>query len=323
VKPAAAAPDTSGPPPAAGSVAPLAVAVVIPAYRCAGTIARAVRSALAQTLPPAEIVVVDDGSPDDIPGALIGLPVRCLRRDNGGPGAARNTGIRATKAPLVAFLDADDTWEPDKLRLQVERLLAAPEAVAVCSDAWVADGRGGRVARSAGRALPERIAVEALLGRNPVALLTAVVRREALEQAGLFDEDRRAIAVEDLDLWLRLALLGPILAVPAPLATYHRTEGGLSVGPEGGQRFLQGTDYVYAKFLARHPARADWRGLVRLARAQSRRDASWECLRAGRFGRAALLALRALAHAPGSGAAWRLLLRAVCRWRPYGSGPVR
>jgi glycosyltransferase involved in cell wall biosynthesis len=98
------------------------LAVVVPAHRAAGTIEACLRDLLASTSPPDEIVVVDDASPDDTAARAAALGARVVRRErNGGPSAARNTGWRATTAPLVAFVDADVEVAPDALA----RLVAA------------------------------------------------------------------------------------------------------------------------------------------------------------------------------------------------------
>src|SRR5215469_428905 len=116
---------------APGGVAPT-VSVIIPAYNAAPVVGRAVASALAHTHAPHEILVVDDGSRDDIGGALAGFPapVRLLRKSNGGPGAARNFGAAVATGEWLALLDADDWWHPTKLERQLA-LAAADPAVAL------------------------------------------------------------------------------------------------------------------------------------------------------------------------------------------------
>src|ERR1700728_1366179 len=101
------------------------VSVIIPYYRAQETIARAVRSVLTQTYPPSEIIVVADGSPDDPSEELkgFGSAVTLIRKRNGGAASARNSGIDHAQGEWIAFLDADDHWEPSKL----ERQLAVSE----------------------------------------------------------------------------------------------------------------------------------------------------------------------------------------------------
>src|SRR5712675_1199611 len=96
------------------------VSVIIPTYNSGRLVVEAVESALAQTLAPAEILVVDDGSTDDTRDRLakFGPPVSYIHQENQGVAAARNRGIRAATGDLVAFLDADDVWHPKKLERQ-------------------------------------------------------------------------------------------------------------------------------------------------------------------------------------------------------------
>lgn len=101
-------------------MASTAVSAVIPTYNRAHLVTRAIRSALAALSPGDEVVVVDDGSTDDTAAAVeaFGPAVRLLRRPHEGAGAARNAGLAAAHGSLVAFLDSDDEWFPDKIDLQ-------------------------------------------------------------------------------------------------------------------------------------------------------------------------------------------------------------
>ena len=105
------------------------VAVVIPAFNAEAFIGEALDSVLSQTRPPAEVLVVDDGSSDSTADVVAGYGarVRYVRQSNAGPTVARNHGVRLTTSPLIAFLDADDWWDERKLELQVSALEADPE----------------------------------------------------------------------------------------------------------------------------------------------------------------------------------------------------
>lgn len=105
-----------------------AVSVVIPVFDGERFLAEAIRSALEQTVPPLEVLVVDDGSNDRSAAIASGFgpPVRCLRQDHAGPAAARNRGVAAARGGLVAFLDADDLWTSLALECRLRRLFGLP-----------------------------------------------------------------------------------------------------------------------------------------------------------------------------------------------------
>lgn len=196
------------------------ISAVIPAYNSAGTLARAVASALAQTCPPAEVIVVDDGSTDDTAsvGASFGEPIRLIRRENGGPGAARNTGIRAARGQWIGLLDADDAWLPHRLESQ------APH----CADERVGLIFSGRTGRPLGADQPVPD-VPSLWSRNPILNSSVLLRKAAWEAVGRFDEDRELIGVEDYNLWLRLASGGWTLQpVPGAVVDYTPAPGCLT-----------------------------------------------------------------------------------------------
>jgi hypothetical protein len=115
-----------------------AVSVIIPTYNRSGLVVRAVKSALAAMSPGDELLVIDDGSTDGTAEALrqFGDAIRCVRIENSGPASARNAGIGLAKGPFVTFLDSDDEWVPDKLRLQRRVMEAFPQVVYCFSNAF-------------------------------------------------------------------------------------------------------------------------------------------------------------------------------------------
>jgi teichuronic acid biosynthesis glycosyltransferase TuaG len=192
------------------------VSVIMPAYNSGRFLAESVRSVQAQTFGGWELVVVDDGSTDDTAAVAQGFVetdarVRYVARPNGGQGAARNTGLRAAKGDLVAFLDSDDLWLPGKLEAQIE-VLERTGVELVYTDGHIFSEDGAEWADEHFHILPgEARGVEmyrTLFRSNRIGTLSVLVKRSALDAVGLFDEDRAYQNCEDYDLWMRLAKWG-------------------------------------------------------------------------------------------------------------------
>ena len=186
------------------------VSVIIPTYNRAQKTARAISSVLYQTFTDYEIIVVDDGSNDhtaEILSLFEPYLTLLVHGENRGVSAARNTGIRATSAPLVAFLDSDDYWMPGKLALQAAFFGAHPEAVACqTQEQWIRKGR--RVNPAKKHRKPGGWIFEPSLRLCLVSPSAAMVRRDLLDEVGLFDENLPVC--EDYDLWLRISCRYPI-----------------------------------------------------------------------------------------------------------------
>jgi GT2 family glycosyltransferase len=206
-------------------LSPPLVSVVIPAYNGAAYILAAVQSALAQREVELEVIVVDDGSTDDtrqLVGSVVDPRLRLLADTNHGPAHARNQGCRAARATdYVAFLDADDSWDSEKLLEQTRFLETAPElGGAGCFMRYVSSS--GRVLGETGQTLQpadlHRVAAGELF---PFPMSSLIVRRSALARSGLFDESFRYAGSEDLDFLARLAAGGPLQCVPRVLGSYR------------------------------------------------------------------------------------------------------
>jgi len=201
------------------------ISVVIPAYNVAAFLPRSIGSVLAQTLKPAEVIVVDDGSTDNTVAVAMELGARVVRhRHNCGISATRNTGIRNATGEWIAFLDADDTWSPEKLERQADCIQS--DTVLVYTSLRIFDDIG---IRGESRAIDPVSAVRMLRYSNPIAPSTVVVKREACLQAGGFREDIRAC--EDWEFWVRLQRLGAFEAVAEPLTKYFLHANAASTNP--------------------------------------------------------------------------------------------
>jgi glycosyltransferase involved in cell wall biosynthesis len=210
----------------------LRVAVVIPAYQAAKTVGRAVHSVLAQTRPPAEILVVDDGSKDDPRAALAPFEnrVTLLHKPNGGAASARNLGIERARGDLIAFLDADDYWEPVKLERQIEVFHRHPEVGLVAGQFFEEIPGGLRVVPSpeAGELLDRVLELsgqEAFATAMRIWTGTVVVRRDVLGAERFVSGLEPA---EDRDLWARLTAGSPVYLLSEPLATAVLEPGSMS-----------------------------------------------------------------------------------------------
>lgn len=207
------------------SAAP-SVSVIVPAYNCASYLPRAIESVLAQSFTDFELLVVDDGSTDDTANVVdrysADRRVRFVRHaENTGPSAARNRGIRRSSGDLVAFLDADDDWARGKLEAQVTAV--ASDEADVCGVGCVRllpDGKEVIISKQppySGDGLYRE-----LLFKNtiPGSSSSIMVRRRCFDEVGLFDEE--LLAVEDRDMWLRLAARFRFVFVREPLVSINR-----------------------------------------------------------------------------------------------------
>jgi glycosyltransferase involved in cell wall biosynthesis len=206
--------------------------VVIPAYQAAAHIGRALDSVLAQTVPPLEIIVSDDGSTDDLPGALAPYRdrIRVVHGPNGGLPVARNRGFRAASGEFVANLDADDVLHAEWLEAVGELAAARPDLDILTTDGYRVDG--GRRRRFYGDHWTFVVDDQRreILRTNFISGFAAV-RRSRFLGAGGFDEE----IVSAWELWLRLLVDGSRAGcVDEALFEYRAREGSLSTAPGRG-----------------------------------------------------------------------------------------
>jgi glycosyltransferase involved in cell wall biosynthesis len=203
----------------------LDVSVVIPSYNSARFVREAVESALAQTLPPVEVIVVDDGSSDDTAAALEPLSdrIRLIRQDNAGVAAARNTGIRSAHGALIAFLDADDVWIPERLARQAPLHEEDPRiGLSHCGIVEVEE-RLAPIAERLDGLSGDRVAATMLHGqgnRLHASGSTMMLTRGAIEAVGDFDVELPPS--EDWELMFRVARRFRIGFVAEPLVLYRQ-----------------------------------------------------------------------------------------------------
>jgi glycosyltransferase involved in cell wall biosynthesis len=247
--------------------------VIVPTYGRPQMLDDAVASVLSQTIDDLECIVVDDASPDPVTVDR-DERVRVVRRDhNGGPGAARNTGVELARGRYLAFLDDDDWWVPDRLEIALEGLARAP--VALCFGRYHDEPDEGK-----GRRLDGDVANMIRDGMTPHAGVTAITRDAWVP----FDETLTASA--DVEWWIRLAHAGTVATVPR-VGCVIRHHDGVRHGNDTPARLeaLKRIRVMHADYFANH-RRADGFQLFRIgmqaAKAGDRAQARTALLRSFR-----------------------------------------
>lgn len=258
---------------------PFAVAVVVPTFNRAEMLGETLSLILNQTHRPAEVVVVDDGSPTDATEKLVerlGPPVRCLKVPNGGPSAARNAGVRASTAEWVAFCDDDDLWTPNYLARAAVLVGHSPDVQSIFSDLkYVRDGVWDEKSKFADAPPgywdgdfttvgPDRVYRESFYRRvfvfNPVYPSNTIFRRSAFDTLGGYDPALSRLGPEDWEFTLRLMDRAPIGVLWEPLVGIRKhaqnRSGAAAFMNDGGMSIIR---YI----LANHPqAAGDFRPVV-------------------------------------------------------------
>lgn len=206
------------------------VSVIIPTFNRARLLPRALDSVLAQHHSRFETIVVDDGSTDATPSLLAGYgdAVRVISQRNQGVSAARNAGIRASRGRLIAFLDSDDAWTPDKLSVQAAFFKETPGAL-ICQteEIWIRNGR--RVNPKNKHRKPSGMIFEPSLKLCLVSPSAVMMRRTLFDLKGMFNETFPVC--EDYDLWLRISRDTPVYRIDTPCTIkYGGHDDQLSAG---------------------------------------------------------------------------------------------
>jgi hypothetical protein len=203
--------------------------VVIPCYNQAGYLSSALHSVQEQTFQGWEAIVVDDGSTDDTAGVVARFTdarIRYVYQENRGLSAARNAGIRAARGEYLAFLDADDEWEPEFLERCLEVLRLDKELAGVYTQSRFIDETGSILPQVGGELVPRsafrnRIVEVGFFPPNAV-----LIHADVLHHVGVFDT--LLTSLEDWDLWIRIAEGHEMQGIPEPLARYRVRPGSMS-----------------------------------------------------------------------------------------------
>lgn len=198
------------------------VSVIIPTYNRGGRISNAIESALNQTYTNIEVIVIDDGSTDNTQKIMRehyyrNEKVKYYYQDNNGVSTARNKGILKSKGAFIAFLDSDDSWEPNKLELQVSILKKFDDVYFVASKQRKSMTQEDEL---------EEVIFKKLLYSNSIVTSSVLLKKEVFNYLNGFKNDQKYS--EDYNLWLRLSFRYRGLIINRVLVKYDNTEGGLS-----------------------------------------------------------------------------------------------
>ena len=214
------------------------VSVIVPAYRCKNTIEQSVRSALSGTTAEIEVIVVNDASDDGTAAILDALQREDARvrtvtlSKNGGVANARNVGVREARAELVAFLDSDDLWEPEKLARQLAAMEQTGAALVYTAAACI--DRDGRLTGKQFH-VPKTVTAKRLLRGNDIVTSTVLIRREAVAAHPMERSDLH----EDLICWYRVLCDGNrAVGVDEPLVRYRVTKTSKSGSKRKSARMM-------------------------------------------------------------------------------------
>ncbi len=213
------------------------ISVIIPTYNRASYIKEALESVLNQSLPQdyeLEVIVIDDGSTDNTEKILEKYASKIIYKKikhSGKPAVARNAGLKISSGKIIAFQDSDDIWPPNKIKIQLA-LLDDKDTIMSFGQAEIIDKTGKKTGELV---VPENEikngeSFETLLRANSISTLTVMLKKEALDKVGNFNESDSLRAIEDYELWLRIvaAFPGRVKSTDKILAQYRRHDMNIS-----------------------------------------------------------------------------------------------
>ena len=205
------------------------VSVIIPAYNAEATILETVTSVLAQAYSNFELIIINDGSSDrtvDLLQNIVDSRIKIFSYENAGLSTARNRGVKRSQGEFISFLDADDCWTPNKLELQIEALQNNPQVALAYS--WVyfkyeteADSYADTSVTYSGNVYAELLLKNFLHNGS-----NALIRKKIIDEVGLFDTQLKA--VEDWDLYLRIAAKHEFILVPEVQIIYRQSASSMT-----------------------------------------------------------------------------------------------
>ena len=220
------------------------VSVIMPTYNQAAFIGEAMQSVLAQTYSELELIIIDNYSSDstrEVVASVHDPRIRYFQFANQGViAASRNFGVRQAQGEVLAFLDSDDAWLPNKLEVQLPHLQAPNTCLVGCDFTVMGDvDRGNKLVSFAAAEEYKELAYQDLALANPVATSSVITRAELFRQCNGFDESTDFCFIEDWELWLRLCRTGRARLLAAPLLRYRVTRTKARDGRDVALRSLR------------------------------------------------------------------------------------
>jgi|APSaa5957512535_1039671.scaffolds.fasta_scaffold52141_2 glycosyltransferase involved in cell wall biosynthesis len=207
------------------------ISVIVPTYNRANILCETLDSILCQTYENFELIVVDDGSTDnteEVVKKYNDLRLHYIKTENwGGPARPRNIGIQISKGEYIAFCDDDDLWLPHKLESQIKLFCCDNNVGLVYSKCYML--RENKIYRKAPKMnLYNGYVFHKMIFITNVPILTAIVDKKVFKKIGFFDEDKKIIALEDMNLWIRLAKEYRVISSNKPTAIYREHSENMS-----------------------------------------------------------------------------------------------
>ncbi len=193
------------------------VSVIITTYNRRQFLKEALKSVLDQDYADKEVIVVDDGSTDGSEEETKGLPIRYVRKGNGGISSARNEGLRTALGEYIAFLDVDDLWKKRKLSTQMQVMGQTGIRLTYTDEVWIRNGV--RLNQKLRHRKYSGHIFEHCLPLCIISPSSAVIHRSVFDDVGFFDESLPVC--EDYDMWLRITARYPVVFIEKPLIVKH------------------------------------------------------------------------------------------------------
>lgn len=286
------------------------ISIIMATYNQASYIEESLRSILEQGFRDYEIIVVNDGSTDDTEKVLEPYrdKIRYLYQPNAGPAAAHNLGFKHSEGDLIAFLNSDDLWMPDKLEKQVRYLDDHPNVGLVHADYMKIDALGNPMGPNIHSLQRPSMTLSDLVRKNTVWIGTVIIRKPWIEKVNGLDPGSNP--TEDFDLWVRLAYCGCVFGyVPEVLAKWRRHPTNIS---RSIKKVLRSHIYTLEKLARMLEGSMDLKGrkTLRLTRTRIEKEKaalSLQYLKDGNRNKARAIARRLCEERPLSPRSWLVL----------------